>query len=177
MKPSSVVVANQSPFAARSWLGFVALAVIAVAILVWWYAPARVVERRTRALLEVVSIPPGTGGAARLMRPDSLRPFLSETVRFKTPADEVNGALDRDDIVAGFAHVATQAKETRFRMVARRALAVTGDHANIRLVLDARANLAGHPWNNGRYDASIDWQKTKDGWQVTAVEISPPSLP
>lgn len=157
----------------KRWLPASIALLGAVILLVWWKAPARVVERRTRALLEVITVPASSGKPARLMRPNSLAPFLAPSISFLTPANEVNGDLENHDVLAGFGHVASAATETRFTMLDVRSVEVAGDAATIRFELEVYTDLHGHDSANGRHEARIDWRKADGDWRVVAVDVRP----
>lgn len=157
----------------KRWLPPVAALLLATLGILWWYQPQRVIERRSRALLETITVPPSASKASRMLRPESLAPFLAPSVTFHTRTREVNGALERDDVVDGFRYVATNAAETSFQPAAILGVEVTGDTASIRLLVDAHTVMSGHDSLNGEHEVTLAWRKEGSSWLLTRVDLVP----
>lgn len=159
--------------AVKRWLPPAVALLLATLGILWWYQPERVIERRSRALLETITVPPSASKASRMLRPESLAAFLAPSVIFHTRTKEVNGTLERDDVVDGFRYLATNASETSFQPASVLGVEVTGDDASIRLLVDARAVMSGREPLNGEHDVTLTWRKSGSSWLLTQVDFVP----
>ncbi len=140
---------------------------LTVAFCLWWYSPAQVLKRRTESLLTTLTLNAGDGKATRHMGAYSLNGLLAPQVELETPTiEEANGTFEREELESAFSWLCDQAKQTRFEMEELRGITITGDKAQVKLVLTALVELPTYNPADGNYDVTFDWVKGKDGWRL-----------
>ncbi len=146
-----------------------ALLVISIAaIAFWWFSPAQVVKRRCQTLLRTLTLEPGSGNAGRQMGTYSLNALLAAEVVLENPSiKEASGTFERTEMEAAFQWLCGQAKQTRFELEKFHTVTVNGDHATVEFTLEGLVELPTYRPADGRYDATFDWVKEKDGWRLT----------
>lgn len=145
----------------------VVLAVI-VGFCIWWYSPVQVIKRRTSSLLSTLTLDASQGKANRHLGAYSLNGLLAPQVELETPTiEEANGSFDREDLDAAFSWLCDQAKQTSFVMEELRSVTVTGDKAEVKLVLTGLVELPTYRPADGRYLVTFSWVREKSGWQLS----------
>jgi len=71
--------------------------------LAWWFSPGQIVKRRTRHVLDLLTLDAGTPATNRMLGTFSLGRLLDDPVALDLPsASEANGSFSRQDLEAGF---------------------------------------------------------------------------
>ena len=148
-----------------------AIAALLVAVLValafWWFSPAQVVKRRTKTLLQTLTLEPGSGSAGRQMGTYSLNALLAPQVELENPTiKEASGSFERSEMESAFSWLCTAAKQTRFELEDFHSVTVDGDQAKVEFTLKGLVELPTYRPADGRYDATFDWVKEEDGWRL-----------
>ena len=140
----------------------------AVVFCLWWYSPTQVIKRRTASLLGTLTMAAGDGKANRHMGAYSLNGLLAAQVALETPTiDEANGTFEREDLESAFSWLCDQAKQTSFKMDEFRGITISGEKAQVKLVLTGLVELPTYRPADGKYDVTFDWVKEKDGWRLS----------
>lgn len=144
----------------------------------WWYAPARVVERRTETLLTHLSIHPNGGVAARQAVVYALDGLLAPQVTFSSPdVPEANGDFSAQEISNTFALLAEHSQGTRFERETIHSVRVDGELAQVDLTLRAEIRMPGQDLLNGRFRVQLGWIHDGDRWTLQSAsgkKIDPP---
>ncbi len=140
---------------------------ILVALAMWWFSPVQVIKRRTETLFGTLTLKPGSGSATRQMGTYSLNALLASEVTLENPTlKEASGTFDRQEMESAYSWLCNQAKQTRFELVKFHSVRITDDHATVDLTLDGLVELPTYNPADGKYDATFDWVKEKDGWRL-----------
>ena len=138
----------------------------------WWFTPSQVVKRRTKSLLQTLTLEPGAGKVSRHAGSYSLNALLANRVVLEIPAvPDGNGDFERDDLDAAFSWLCDQAKQTNFQARDIQSVDVTGDKAKVKLTLTGLVELPSYRPVDGTYDVVFDWNKSKEGWRLTKAEV------
>lgn len=134
---------------------------------IWWFSPVQVVKRRSQTLLRTLTLSPGSGNARRQMGTYSLNALLASEVTLENPTlTEANGTFERQEMESAYSWLCGQAKQMRFELVKFHSVAISGDHATVDLTLEGLVELPTYNPADGKYDATFDWVKEKDGWRL-----------
>lgn len=146
--------------------------VLVLAAAFWWFSPQQVVKRRTATLLRTVTLEPGTGKASRQMGVYSLNALLAKEVTLENPSiDEANGTFDREELGSAFSWICEQARQTKFELLSTQSITVEGNTADIRLRINALAELANSRPADGEYDVRFRWiRDEQEGWRLSRAE-------
>ncbi|BCU77507.1 hypothetical protein [Luteolibacter sp. LG18] len=138
--------------------------------LFWWFSPEQVVKRRTKELLGVFTLAPGTSKANRELGALKLTGLIGPRLEVDVPeAPDASGSFGRADVESGFHALCGMAKETRFSIQKFNSITLTNDQATVSATLDALVDLNSYRPADGPGEATFVWNKTKDGWQVTTI--------
>jgi hypothetical protein len=138
-----------------------------VAFGVWWSSPAQVVKRRTQSLLATLTLDGGSGKVGRQMAVYSLNALLAPRIELENPTiREASGSFERPELESAFSWLCEQAKQTRFKAEKFHSISVSGDEAQVRFTLTGLVELPTYRPADGKYDATFDWEKEKDGWRL-----------
>jgi hypothetical protein len=148
------------------------LAVICIAFGIWWFSGTQVLKRRTRALLDTVTVDAGSGKIARGLQASGIDGFLAPTIKLAVPSDLASGTWSRDEVAAGFRYVAEAADSTRFEIRDLESVAITGDRATVVAVLDANVHVDRQARIDGPYRTEFDWQKIDGRWRIARVAMT-----
>jgi hypothetical protein len=146
---------------------FVLIAASIVAAGMWWFSPVQVLKRRTQTLLSTLTLKPDSGNAGRQMGTYSLNALLASQVELENPTlKEASGNFERSEMESAYQWLCGQAKQTRFELVSFHGITIDGDHATVDFTLDGLVELPSYNPADGKYDATFDWVKEKDGWRL-----------
>ncbi len=147
---------------------------VTVGFLVWWFHPDHVLKRRTRSLLDTLTLAEGAGTAARNLKAYPLNRLLAAQVELVGTGDRrADGVFSRSEVESGFSWLATNARSSS--VVVRRFEAVTrdGDRGEVRVVVDARVELRDAVALDGPHDVRLGWVRGDDGWRLESAEWRP----
>ena len=142
-----------------------------VGFALWWYSPRQVILRRTRSLLDTVSIDASSGRAARGLQASGIDGFLAPKLVLDVPDEEATGSWSRYDVEAGFRYVAVRSDFTRFRLDTIESLEITDDHATLRGWIDSEVQIDKKTRLSGRYLTEFGWTKGDDRWRISEVKM------
>jgi len=145
-----------------------AVLILLVGFSVWWYSPTQVIKRKVSSLLSTLTLEASDGRAGRNFRGYAFHDLLAPEIELTTPTiEEANGTFDRDELDSAFSWLCNQAKQTRFEMEDLHEITIDGDKATVKLTLTGLVELPTYRPADGTYDVTFDWEKSKDGWQLT----------
>lgn len=148
----------------RLLVPLVALLVVG-GFLVWWFSPTQVVTRRTKDLLEVLTLEDGTAPMSRIQGSLKLDRLLGKKVEISVPAvEDANGNFDKTEVGSAYNWLCTGAKETRLKLEGIDSIVIEGDKATVVTSLDALVDMKGFRPIDGPGEATFVWRKTEDGW-------------
>ena len=134
----------------------------------WWFSPVQVVKRRSLTLLRTLTLEPGSNSPSRQMGTYSLNALLANDVELENPTiKEANGSFERPELESVFSWLCSTAKQTRFELNRFRSITINGDHAKVDMSLTGFVELPTYRPADGKFDATFDWVKEKDGWRIT----------
>jgi hypothetical protein len=150
------------------------IAVIAAALLIplgmWWFSPEQVVMRRTKHLMEVLSLSEGAAGPLRQAKVFSMNALLAPEVELVIPeVSEANGTFDKMEMESAFSWICQNAKHSRFDVTAFRDVKVDGDTASVNFLAEGYLELAASRPADGTFDVTVVWKKGADGWRYDKV--------
>ena len=153
----------------KLWMALAAL-VILVPLGIWWFSPEQVLMRRTKHLMEVISMSEGTGGALRQAKVFSMNAMLAPEVEIETPGiPGANGTFDKQELESAFSWICQNAKSSSFRVTGFRKVGVDGDRAEVRAGVEGFMELPAYRPADGAFDVTIAWVKGSDGWRFEKV--------
>ncbi|RPJ33841.1 MAG: hypothetical protein EHM17_08855 [Verrucomicrobiaceae bacterium] len=144
-----------------------AVAVLMAGFAFWWFSPEQVLKRRTRSLLETLTMDAGTGLSSRQMGVYSLNALLAPEVQLDTPTiEQANGTFERQDLESAFSWLCRQAKQTRFELERIDSITVSGGTGEVACVLEAVVELPTYRPADGLYQVRFFWRRGEDGWRL-----------
>jgi hypothetical protein len=150
----------------------IAVAAAIAGFAVWWFSPTQVLKRRTRALLDTVSVAADSGRIARGIQASGIDGFLAKNVKLEVPDEEASGSWSRDGVGAGFRYVATECDFTRFELGSIESLVIGEDTATLDCWVDAEVQVDKRTRVSGRYRTEFAWKKDEGRWRITAVKMA-----
>ncbi len=148
-------------------------AVILAAFFGWWLSPGEVVKRRTKSLMNTLTIGEGSGAATRHAGNFSLERLIAERLALETPVyEEASGEYDRTQITSGFSAMAGQAKFTKFRVEEFHSITFAGEEALVSATVEAVVALQEYRPLDGLYEVEFVWTHGDDGWRLSRMKWS-----
>jgi hypothetical protein len=155
-------------------LAMLGVLAIAVAVLVWWFQPAQALKRRTKALMETLTLLDGAGAASRKMKIRPMSEAVADEVEIRGAGDDrADGVFTRSEIEAGFAWLAGSAKSTRFRILDFEAVTIEGDTGVVTADVDATVVLDENRPLDGPHRVTLVWRHDGNSWRLTRAEWQP----
>lgn len=154
----------------KKLLIILAALVVLIPLGIWWFSPEQVLMRRTKHLMEVVSLSEGTGGALRQAKVFSMNAMLAPEVVMETPEiSDANGVFDKQEVESAFSWICQNAKSSNFKVTGFQKVEVDEDRANVRVTVEGYMELPVYRPADGAFEVSIDWVKGGDGWRFEKV--------
>lgn len=145
-------------------------AVLLVPLGMWWFSPEQAVMRRTKHLMEVLTLSEGTGVPLRQAKVYSMNALLAPEVELVIPdVPEANGSFDKEEMEAAFSWICRNAKRSRFDVTAFRDVDVVGDTATVRFLAEGYIELSTGRPADGSFEVTIVWKKGGDGWRYDKI--------
>jgi hypothetical protein len=133
----------------------------------WWFSPAQIVKRRTKTLLETLTLEAGSGRGGRHLSGYTFSALLGPVVELESPSiEQANGSFPRSDMESAFSWLCDEAKQSRFDLEDIHSITVDGDRAEVAFSLNALVELPSYRPADGLYEVSFQWRKEKDGWRL-----------
>jgi hydroxymethylpyrimidine/phosphomethylpyrimidine kinase len=136
----------------------------------WWFSAEQVVMRRTKHLMDVMTISDGTGRAMRQAKVFSMNAMLAPEVSLTIPdIADANGTFDKQEMEAAFSWICQNAKESAFQVTDFREIVISGEKAKVHFTVEGFMEQGGRRVADGSFDVTIHWVKADDGWRYDAV--------
>ncbi len=137
---------------------------------VWWFSPEQVVMRRTKHLMEVVSLQKGAAGPLRQAKVFSMNGMLANEVELSIPdIADANGTFDKTEMESAFSWICQNAKHSHFEVSEFRDVEVSGDKATVHFLVEGYMELGSGRPADGTFDVTIVWKKGGDGWRYDKI--------
>ncbi|MDP4624685.1 MAG: nuclear transport factor 2 family protein [Akkermansiaceae bacterium] len=153
--------------------------VILIALLVptcsWWFSSEQVVKRRTKHLMEVLTISEGSADPLRQAKVFSMNAMLAPEVTLDIPVtEEANGTFDQGLMESVFSTICKKAKSSEFKVTEFRSIVIDGDTATVNVFVEGYMEIFKLRPVDGIYDVTIIWEKGEDGWRFSRVDWDDP---
>ncbi len=150
-------------------------AIVLIPLGMWWFSPEQVIMRRTKHLMEVLSLDEGTGGPLRQAKVFSMNGMLAPEVELVIPdVSDANGTFDKAEMEAAFSWICENAKQSRFDVTAFRKVDINGDTATVSFLAEGYLEIGGGRPADGKHEVTIVWKKGGDGWRYDKIEWKKP---
>lgn len=153
----------------KIWIALIAAALL-IPLGMWWFSPEQVIMRRTKHLMEVLSLSEGSGVPLRQAKVFSMNAMLAPEVELIIPEiSDANGSFDKQEMESAFSWICQNAKHSRFDVTAFRDVKVAGDTATVRFLAEGYIELGSGRPADGTFEVTIVWKKGGDGWRYQKV--------
>jgi ketosteroid isomerase-like protein len=153
----------------KTWIALIAAALL-IPLGMWWFSPEQVVMRRTKHLMEVLSLDEGMSRPFRQAKVLSMNALLAPEVELVIPEiADANGSFDRQEIESAFSWICQNAKDSRFDVTAFRNVDVKGDKATVTFLAEGYLELGSGRPADGTSNVTVVWKKGGDGWRYEKV--------
>lgn len=143
------------------------------AFLFWWFSPVQVIKRKTKTLLETLTLQESTSTATRQLGVYPLNALLAQDVELESTAiREANGSFARSEMESAYSWLCQQAKFTQFELISFHAVEVGTDTATASFSLSAVVELPAYRPADGNYEVIFQWQKDDQGWRLVSAKWS-----
>ncbi len=154
----------------RLTTGAAALAIL-TGFLVWWFHPDQVLKRRTKGLMNTLTLAEGAGAASRNLKLAPLSRAVGDRVLITGSGDHrADGTFTRDEIESGFAWLTRNARFTRFRIRSYESVAIDGREGVVRAVVEGHVELRDRTPLEGTHHATLTWNHDGDSWRLVAAD-------
>ena len=163
------------PSMKKAGIALVAALAVLVPLGMWWFSPEQAVMRRTKHLMEILTLSGVPGTPMRQAKVYSMNALLAPEVELVVPdVPDANGSFDKEEMEAAFSWICQNAKRSRFDVVAFRDVDVVGDTATVRFLTEGYMELSTGRPADGRYEVTIVWKKGGDGWRYDKIAWKKP---
>lgn len=153
----------------KVWIALIAAALL-IPLGMWWFSPEQTVMRRTKHLMEVLSLDKGTSRPLRQAKVLSMNGLLAPQVELVIPEiPEANGTFDRQEMESAFSWICQNAKHSRFDVTSFSNVKVKGDTATVSFLTEGYLELGSGRPADGSHDVTVVWKKGGDGWRYDKV--------
>lgn len=153
----------------KLWITLIAAALL-IPLGMWWFSPNQVIMRRTKHMMEVLTLSADSKGPMRQANVYSMNGMLAPDVELVVPEiAEANGTFDKLELESAFSWICQNAKESRFDVTAFRDVAVNGDTAIVTFLAEGYLDLGSIRPADGTFDVTIVWKKGRDGWRYNKI--------
>lgn len=154
----------------KKLLIFIGVLIVAIPLVMWWTSPGQQVKRKTKHLMDVLSLAEGAGGPLRQAKVFSMNGILANEVKVSAPEiDDANGFFDKQEMESIFSWICQNAKGSDFQIVEYQSVEVSGEEAEAVVLVDGYMEVAGYRPVDGSYKATISWRKGEGGWRFYEV--------
>jgi hypothetical protein len=153
----------------KLWIAIIAAAVL-IPLGMWWFSPEQVIMRRTKHLMEVLTLSEESGGPMRQAKVFSMNGMLAPRVELSVPAiSDANGTFDKQEMESAFSWICQNAKRAEFTVTDFQDVEVNGDKAMVRFIAEGSLELGASKPADGKFDVIIRWTKGGDGWRYDKI--------
>ncbi len=136
----------------------------------WWFSPAEVIKRRTRNLLQTMTLEPGSGKSGRQLGAYTLNALLASEVELRSDSHpQANGIFDRSELESAYSWICEQADESRFELMDIHSVMIEGDHGTLHCSMKALIVLPGNRPVDGEFEATLKWTLQEDTWRLESA--------
>jgi len=147
---------------------------IVIGFLIWWFHPHQVLKRRTKGLMETLTLVEGAGAASRNLKIYPLARALAGEVEISGSGDpRSEGVFSSSSIESGFSWLTRNARFTRFQIRRIESINRSGDLGVVHALIDAEVVLKESTPLHGPYFMTLTWQKDEHSWRLIAAEWQP----
>jgi len=139
---------------------------------VWWLQPAQVLKRRTRKVLQTLTLAGDETTTNRKMGIYALSGLLASQVQLEPPPafNDTSGSFDRSEIESAYTWLCDQAKQTHFQLLNIHSVTIHGDQADVAFLIDALVELPNGRLADGPYECAFHWQLENETWHLTRAK-------
>lgn len=153
----------------KLWIILAAI-VIVIPLCLWWISPEQVLKRRTKHLMNVISLSSGTTPMLRQTKVFSLNGLLAPELEIASPSiPKAEGSFDNEVVESAFGWICRNAKESEFVIVEFLELNVEGERALARIAVEGMMQLPSYRPVDGTYEVTIHWLDSTDGWRFDKI--------
>lgn len=154
----------------RIWLIIIPILLV-LALGLWWFSPEQVIKRRSNNLMEVLTLPEGTGTPMRQAKVFSLNAMMAPEVEIAAPQiPDAHGTFDKQEIESAFSWICRHAKRADFEIAEFRRVEIDGDRAVANFRAEGFLELPAYRPADGFHDVTVHWVKGADGWRFNRIE-------
>ena len=156
----------------KSIYRFAAIALIVLGLFSWWYYQTpRMLARKIDGLISTLRFDPSTSRSSRLIKTSGIQSYFDEQVEITSPIDNANGNFSPEDLTSGYSFLTENAREISIERVGEISCELDGPHATQRFDCNAKVSVSRWLKNlNGRYEITVHWKKTNDGWKIHSTD-------
>jgi len=152
----------------------IGILVIVAGFLIWWFHPHQVLKRRTKGLMETLTLVEGAGAASRNLKIYPLARVLADKVTISGAGDKrAEGDFSSASIESGFSWLTRNARFTRFQIRRIESIRRSGDIGVVHALIDADVVLQQETPLQGPYSMTLTWQNDGSSWRLIAAEWQP----
>lgn len=153
--------------------GLVALLLLC-GFLFWWFHPHQALKRRTKGLMNTLTLVEGAGAASRNLKLSPLSRAIADEVTVTGSGDRrAEGIFQRGSIEAGFAWLTRNARSSHFHIRRFETVSVSGEIGTVIASVDATVILPKDTPLDGLYSMTLTWRSDGSTWRLTAAEWQP----
>lgn len=153
----------------KLWFILAALLIL-VPLGLWRFSPEQVIMRRTKHLMDVLTITQGSGGTIRRAKVFSMNAMLAPEVELESPdIQEANGNFDNEELESAFSWICQNSKCSELNVTQFRSVEVKEKTAKVRVVVEGYLELPTYRPADGSFEVAIDWIRADDGWRFKKV--------
>lgn len=142
--------------------------------LLWWFHPQQTLKRRSKSLMNTLSLAEGAGAASRNLKLNSLSRAIADEVTVAGSGDRrADGTFRRESVEAGFTWLTRNARSSRFRIRHFDSVTISGDVGTVIASVDAEVILPENTPLDGIYSVTLSWRGHANAWRLTAAEWHP----
>ena len=154
----------------KHWLIIIAAIAVVIPLCLWWISPEQVLKRRTKHLMNVISLSSGTTPMLRQTKAFSLNGLLAPQLQIVSPSiPKADGRFDKEIVESAFGWICRHAKESEFVIVEFLELTVEGERGLARIEVKGMMQLPRYRPVDGTYEVTIHWLDSADGWRFDKI--------
>ncbi len=152
----------------------IAVVILLCGFLFWWFHPQQALKRRTKGLMNTLTLVDGAGAASRNLKLGPLSRAITDDVEISGAGDRrAEGTFRRESIEAGFAWLSRNARSTSFQIRRFESISISGDTGVVTATVDAMVILPRETPLDGEYSMTLTWRNNSESWQLTGAKWQP----
>ena len=149
-----------------------ALFVINVGVLLWWFSDTQVIKRQTNTLAETLTILEEDGKSARALKSQKLDGLLADSLICSVEVKQYDHEFSKDELTQ--AHMAmTHLCQSASAEAAEITISINSDtSATVSAILDLSATEKRGKTHSESCQTDLTWKKNDQGkWRLTSITI------